>query len=167
MWLTPVVTAQHLRPPQQSEGPAEYDVKAVFLLNFTRFVSWPAPERAGSPFAICVLGDDPFGDVLDRTVAGETIGGRRLIVKRIRKWPESCEMLFVPAAQPSQASILAQAPRDVLTVGESPDFLADGGMIRFVVENRRVRFDINRNAVDRSSLMMSSRLFEVARTVLR
>lgn len=168
VWLAPAARGQRLKH-YESEAPPEYDVKAAFLLNFTRFVSWPRPpaERDASPFAICILGDDPFGGALERTVAGETLGNRTIIVKRIRKWPDTCQVLFLPAALPSQASVLAQTGSDVLTVGESPDFLADGGMIRFVVEGRRVRFDINRSAVTKSSLKMSSRMFEVARAVLR
>jgi hypothetical protein len=167
-WLAPVICGQHIRKPQ-SEGFAEYDIKAAFLLNFTRFVTWPAPpaERAASPFAICVFGNDPFGNVLDRTVASETVGSRPLVVRRIRKWPDSCDVLFLPAAESSEASVLTQVGKDVLTVGESSDFLADGGMIRFIVEDRRVRFDISRGAVGRSALKMSSRLMEVARAVVR
>ena len=148
---------------------AEYDVKAAFLLNFIRFVEWPQPppERMDSPFAICILGDDPFGNSLTRVISGETIGGRRLVVRRLRKWPDACEVLFMSASHSSQAATLALSGSTVLTVGEAPGFLRDGGMIKFVVEERRVRFDINREAVERSALKMSSRLFAVAREVVK
>jgi hypothetical protein len=151
----------------QPGGPPEYDVKAAFLLNFTRFVEWPqpSPQRAAEPFSICILGDDPFGDSLNRIIAGEKIAGRPILIKHIRKFPDACELLFIPASEPSQAAVLSQARRDVLTVGEAPDFLRDGGMIRFLIDDHRVRFDINRQAVDRSFLKMSARLLGVARVI--
>ena len=154
---------------ESSRQPAEYDVKAAFLLNFTRFVDWPpAPrQRPAPPFSICIAGEDPFGDSLTRIIAGESAAGRLLVVKHPRGDFNGCEVLFVPASESSQEAILAQAGPGVLTVGESPDFLRDGGMIRFVLEDRRVRFDINRTAVNRSALKMSSRLLGAARMVLK
>ena len=151
----------------QTGGPAEYDVKAAFLLNFTHFVEWPQPppERGAAPFSICILGDDPFGDSLNRIISGEAIEGRPILIKRIRKLPDACELLFIPASQPSQAAVLTQAGPGVLTVGEAPEFLREGGMIRFLIDEHRVRFDINRQAVEHSSLKMSARLFNVARVV--
>ena len=165
--LTPWSLGQNNLKAAPPAAPAEYDVKAAFLLNFTHFVEWPktSPERAAAPFTICIFGEDPFGESLKRIVASEAIGGRPILVKRIRKLPDGCELLFIPASQPSQAALLAQAGPDVLTVGEAPAFLRDGGMIRFVIDDHRVRFDINREAVDRSSLKMSARLLGVARAV--
>lgn len=147
----------------------EYDVKAAFLLNFTRFVDWPPlpRARAAAPFAICIAGDDPFGDSLTRLIAGESVTRRPLVVKRPRGDFNGCQVLFIPASQSSQSAILAQAGPDVLTVGESSDFLRDGGMIRFVLEDRRVKFDINRAAVNKSMLKMSSHLLGAARMVLK
>ena len=164
----PILLAQSSLKPAPTGTPGEYDVKAAFLLNFARFVEWPQPsERPVSPFAICILGEDPFGDSLTRIVAGESISGRPFVVKHLRKWPDSCEMLFMSASYDSQSGTLAEVGPNVLTVGEAPEFLRDGGMIRFVIDDRRVRFDINRQAVDRSALKMSSRLLGVARTVLK
>jgi len=163
--LAPILFGQHSR----TAPPGEYDVKAVFLLNFVRFVEWPPPppERANSPIAICALGDDPFGESLPRVIATERVSGRTLVVKHPRKLPDDCDVLFFPASYPSQAAVLAQAGPNVLTVGDGAEFLHDGGMIRFVLEDRRVRFDVNRQAVDRSLLKVSSRLLAVARTVLK
>ena len=167
LFSLPSILAQKGPKPLPNGTAAEYDIKAAFLLNFARFVEWPQPsERAGSPFAICILGDDPFGDSINHIIAGESISGRPFAVKHLRRWPDSCELLFISASYPSQASVLAQVGTDVLTVGEAPDFLRDGGMIRFFIDDRRVRFDINRLAVDRSALKMSSRLLGVARRVL-
>ncbi len=160
----PAALAQ--RRPAPAGTAAEYDVKAAFLLNFAKFVDWPRAERAASPFAICILGDDPFGDSLNRIIAGESLSGRPIEVKHLQRWQASCEMLYISASYPSQASVLSEVGSDVLTVGEAPEFLRDGGMIRFFIDDRRVRFDINRRAVERSSLKMSARLLGVARKVV-
>jgi hypothetical protein len=152
----------------RNDAPGEYDVKGAFLLNFARFVEWPrTSERGASPLSICILGDDPFRDSLNRLVSGESIGSRPLVVKHLGKWSDACEILFIPASYPSQASLLAEIGPGVLTVGETPEFLRDGGIISFAVVGQRVRFDINRQAADRSGLRLSSRLLGVARTVLK
>lgn len=115
--LANILNAQDNLKAASSGAPAEYDVKAAFLLNFARFTEWPQrSERAASSFAICIFGDDPFGDSLDRIVSGESISGRPFVVKHIREWPDSCEILFVPASYPSPAALLPQVARDVLTV---------------------------------------------------
>jgi uncharacterized protein DUF4154 len=86
-------------PCLQAQGskPTDYDVKAVYLYNFGRFVEWPASVTARSdPFTVCVLGQDPFGPALDTTLAGETIGGKGVAAKRISTPQEavSCQILF-------------------------------------------------------------------------
>ena len=128
----------------------EYQVKAAFLLNFTKFVEWPATAFADerSPFAICILGEDPFGTALSQMVNGEGVNGRNLVVRRIRRAPEpkSCQVLFVGGSEKDVPNALAETGPGILTVGEGEDFLRDGGMIAFVIENRRVRFDINQRA---------------------
>lgn len=153
-------------------GPAsEYQVKAAFLLNFTRFVEWPPsafPEE-GAALTVCVLGDDPFGNALDQVMEGESAGGRKLAVRRIQEPPSqrACQVLFVAHTEKSTARILTEAGPGVLTVGENDAFLREGGMIAFVVDGRHVRFDINHRAAARASVALSSRLLSVARTVLR
>lgn len=148
--------------------PSEHQVKAAFLLNFTKFIDWP-PGAAGSdnPFAICVVGDDPFGTVLDQTVEGERAAGRNIVVRRVREPAASCDLLFFARSARGVQRALAGVRRGVLTVGETGDFLRQGGMISFVVEDRRVRFDVDERAAVRSGLKISSRLLNVARSVER
>ena len=147
----------------------EYQVKAAFLLNFTKFVEWPpsAFDAADSPIAICVLGDDPFGNALDQIVAGEVVNGRKVVVRRIKRTPapKSCQVLFVSRPEKEVLSILSGLGPGVLTVGEGESFVRDGGMIAFVVENRRVRFGINQTAAETAGLKLSSKLLNVARSV--
>jgi hypothetical protein len=147
----------------------EYEVKAAFLLNFTKFIEWPATAFADaeSPFAICILGKDPFGRALDDIVAGEVVGARKLVVRRLSASPEprACQVLFADGAQRDTRRLLASLGPGVLTVGEGEGFLRDNGMIAFVLDNRRVRFDINQSAAERAALKLSSRLLNVARAV--
>ena len=149
----------------------EYDVKAAFLYNFTKFVEWPpeAFRSPDSPMAICVFGEDPFGESLDAVVRGETLNGRRLEVRRTRSLQElrDCQTLFVPGAERERFAEVFSAVRDasVLTVGEVDGFLPQGGVIRFVVEQGRVRFEINLDAAERSRLKLSSKLLRLARAV--
>ncbi len=146
----------------------EYGVKAAFLLNFTKFIEWPptAFAQPGAPFTICVLGEDPFGRMLDNIVAGETANGRRLVVERLRRPPVSgCQVLFVARSEKDPAKILQGAGPGVLTVGETESFLQDGGVIALLLENRRVRFDVNLRAAENSGVTISSKLLNVARSV--
>jgi YfiR/HmsC-like len=149
--------------------PLEYQLKAAFLLNFTKFVEWPpsAFDATDSPIAICVLGSDPFGNSLDQIVAEEVVGGRRVIVRRIKRTPQGklCQALFVSVPGKELPGILSGLGPGVLTIGEGESFVRDGGMIAFVVENHRVRFGINETAAETAGLKLSSKLLSVARSV--
>jgi hypothetical protein len=153
--------------PDTGQQSLEYRVKAAFLLNFTKFVEWPPAELPDSnSFGICILGVDPFGPALDRITAGESVNQRKLTVLRNRSnAPKACQVLFVSKSERDYPQALAGFSRGVLTVGEGDAFLRDGGMIAFVIENRRVRFDINQGAVANAGLKISSKLLSVARSV--
>jgi hypothetical protein len=162
--------AASLGPSPAAEEPiSEYQVKAAFLLNFTRFVEWPpaAFAQPDSPLAICVLGDDPFGGILEQVVQGESVRGRSVEVLRMRRAPvpKTCHVLFVSRSEKDAGAVLSAVGPGVLTVSDRELFLREGGMIAFVLEDRRVRFDVSQRAALRASLSMSSRLLAVARTV--
>lgn len=150
----------------------EYEVKAAFLYNFTRFVTWPdeAYTRAQSPVVIGVLGPNPFGDALENAVRGKTVDDRPLAVRYGDDLSELGELhvLFISRSEVARVpQILEQLEgRPVLTVSELPHFTAQGGMVRFYVRERRVAFEINPAAADRAGLRISSRLLSVA-TVYR
>lgn len=147
----------------------EYPIKAAFLFNFVKFVEWPADAFAGekSPLAICVYGADPFGDTLDNVVRGETVAGRGLIVQR----PESladlrdCHVLFVSRSERSRlAEVLPRVQgKPVLAVGDTDGFLKAGGVINFVLEENKVRFQIDAAAAERNRLKISSKLLRLAK----
>ena len=149
----------------------EYQVKAVFLLNFTKFIEWPPSAFAApdSPIAICILGEDPFGKTLDQVVAGEVVNGHRVVVERIKTAPapKTCQVLFIARSERDVVKVLAAFGPGVLTIGEGQSFVRDGGMIAFVVENRRVRFGVNEGAAANAGLVVSSKLLNIARWVER
>ena len=140
--------------------PPEYHVKAAYLLNFTKFIEWPAGD-AGAPFTICIAGSDPFGPILDHLVEGETVQGRKIVVRRLDEDGQApvCQILYTAGTQ------LASTDPGVLTIGEGEAFVKKGGIIGFVIDNRRVRFDISQRAAHRAGIALSSKLLSVARTV--
>jgi hypothetical protein len=154
----------------QSRAP-EYQVKAAFLYNFAKFVEWPSPSFPGpsTPFRICVLGRNPFGDALTNIVQGKSISGHAILSLQVQSPAEarSCHVLFLSHSDPEtlRQSLDRLPDLPVLTVGESADFLPLGGMINFVLEQDRVRFEINLAAAERHHLKLSSKLLAVARVV--
>ncbi len=172
LWWALAWTAIATGPPSRvaaDDGVSlEYRVKAAYLLNFTKFIEWP-PETfadASSPFSICIAGDDPFSGLLDRMVEGEAVNGRRLIVRRLAgRAPAACQIVFDAGPPGDRSGSLATLGPGVLTVGEGDTFLREGGIIAFVIENRRVRFDIRQSQAARAGLKISSKLLNVARSV--
>jgi hypothetical protein len=171
--LLAILSALPVPTQSQASLPArqasEYDVKAAFLLNFIKFIEWPPrpAEPAKAPFTICILGEDPFGEALDQIVAGESVNGQSLAVQRVEQALPVCRVLYVGEFDRNTAKVIAAAGHGVLTVGEGEPFVRAGGMIGFVVVNRRVRFDINHHAAVQRSLQVSSRLLSVARAVVK
>ena len=150
----------------------EYEVKAAYLYNIVNFVTWPpdAVSPASNPLRVCVFGDDPFGPLLNHAMDGGTAAMRPIVVDRLADIGATtmCDLVFVPGNSTDRIDRVVRATRQrpVLTVGEAPDFLRRGGMIAFVVDGGRVRFDINLPAATTRGLMLSSRLLQVARTIV-
>ncbi len=151
--------------------PSEYQLKAVFLYNFAKFVEWPREALASptTPFTIGVLGQSPFSDELDRTVRNKTLNGHPFAIKYLRTVSEvgSCHILFICTSERKRLSDILKAASagNALTVAETDRFLQAGGMIRFVMEGNKVRFDINDEAAKSAGLRISSKLLSVARRV--
>jgi YfiR/HmsC-like len=148
----------------------EYDVKAAFLFNFTKFVEWPFTVYTDehSPLKLCVLGENPFGKAL-KVLMDEEVGGRKLAFTHLETATnlETCHVLFISRSErdrlPQILASLHNAP--VLTVGEMPAFIDQGGMINFILEGSKVRFDVNQEAAERAGLKISSRLLALAKHV--
>jgi hypothetical protein len=151
----------------QQSKPSEYAVKAAYLYNFAKFVKWPADSvtARNSVFSICILGQDPFGGTLENTVSGETIAGRPATVVRLSTPREAnnCSILYIaPSESRRLPEILSNVKESTLTVSDIPSFADRGGMIEFVLESGRVRFQINLTAAQNAGLNVSSELLKVA-----
>ena len=149
----------------------EYQVKALFLFNFTKYVEWPAAAFASAhaPITIGVLGQDKFDDNLLRAVEGKTVNGRACVIKHLASGedPGGCQILFVCDSEASRmAEIMDKAGTlPVLTVGEDEAFAQNGGIINFVLKNGNVRLEIDVAAAKKAGLTISSRLLAVADAV--
>lgn len=159
-----VVAAPYCAAQQPTAG--EYQVKAVYLFNFGKFVTWPSPSPKSDSFPVCVLGTDPFGQILDKTLAGEEINGQKLVARRIANASEAidCRIIFIGASEASRIkeTLATIGKTSALTVGEMPGFLANGGMIQFVVRDNKVHFSVNISAAEKAGLILSSQLLKVA-----
>jgi len=157
---------------QGQQKPSEYQVEAAYLYNFGRFVEWPVQGKNGAgEFNICILGDDPFGPTLDAVLAGEKIGNRSVVARRIANPRDSsaCQILFISSSEANRLNKIIEAldKTAVLTVSDIPQFSQRRGMIEFVLEENRIRFAVNLAAAQRAGLMLSSELLKVATTVRR
>jgi hypothetical protein len=149
----------------------EYAVKAAFLYNFAKFVEWPESAFAAHPetHRFCVYGTDLFGASL-QGLEKKVVQGRRVVVLHpaLPQEAASCQIVFLGRDDAQLPEILrALAGRPVLLVGEAEGFTQRGGMINFVIEGKRVRFEINRRASAAAGLAVSSRLLDLAWVVDR
>ncbi len=150
--------------------PTEYEVKAAFIYNFTKYVQWPPPgSNADEPFVIGVLGKDPFGLALDEVMGGQSVQRRVIVVRRFSRIEDAAKshVLFVCASERPHLRRIFEALRNapVLTVGDMGRFAELGGMINLTTEENRVRFEMNPNAIQRAGLKAGSPLFRLGRIV--
>ena len=149
----------------------EYRVKAFVLCNFALYVEWPpeAFNSATDPIAVCVLGQNPFGAALEKAAGGRAVEGRSLIVRQIQSAPpgRACQIVFVGAREWKhfRGALIAMKGSGVLTVGETPDFARDAGVINLKLEDGKVHFEINVESAGREHLRISSKLLSLAQIV--
>lgn len=152
-------------------APSEYQVKAVFLFNFSRFVEWPPSAFANEdePFVIGVFGYDPFGTLLDATTRGEKVNGRPLLVRRVRNAAEAadCQILFMHRSEAASldAILAALDQRSTLTVSDLDEAGQRGVMIALVTEKNRIRLRVNVDSARAAHLTISSKLLRSAEIV--
>lgn len=148
--------------PAQPQEPLEYAVKAAYLVKFPFYVEWPAPAFAtpASPLALCIVGDDPFGRLIDDAAAGQQVHGRPIVVRRLASLPRDagCHIAFLGSG--ARAESLRGSPTLVVT-----DAAGNGGTINFVLSDNRVRFVVDDEAAGRNGLVVSSKLLNVALAV--
>jgi hypothetical protein len=148
----------------------EYHVKAAFLYNFAKFVEWPSGTLgSSSPIAICVLGQNPFGRVLEDTVSGKTVDGKAFVVRRISeaKAGPFCQILFVSASERARFGAILGELRTggVLTVGESDGFIEEGGIVNLKLDDGKIQIQINLNAAEHAGVRISSKLLSLAQII--
>lgn len=151
----------------------EYQVKAVFLYNFAKFVEWPAKSfpKLSDPIVICILGQNPFDNDLGEAIRGKLWDGRAFTILQIVDLPPKsrCQILFVTSSerQHFRSMVGSLKGSGILTVGDTPGFIDDGGIINFMVEGGKIRFEISVEAAGQAQLTVSSKLLSLAQTVKR
>ena len=150
----------------QQTHPTESQVKAAYLYNFGKFVRWQGSASGSGSFAICVLGKNPLSSALAATVSGETVDGKKIVVRNLANLPDAahCRILFVSSSEESRLkSIFATARQsNSLTVSDIPGFAERGGMIELVSQEGRIRFEVNVAAIGDAGKTVSSELLKVA-----
>jgi len=151
-----------------AQSPDEYRVKAAFILNFARFIEWPADGYGdGGVLIVGIVGDDPFGGSLDQ-LNGNTVNGHRIVIRRLRAgdYLKACQILFVSSSERNRLGKILESVKggSVLTIGELPQFNQAGGIIKFVIQEDKVRFEINTGAAGQARLKISSKLLALSRS---
>ena len=152
----------------QEAQPSEYQIKAAYLFNFAKFVEWPprAFTEATSPIVIGILGETRLNADLERTIRDKTVNNRPLAIKECRSPADAtnCHILFISTSEKKRLPEILEGLRgaSVLTVGETDRFTETGGMINFVQESNKIRFQINDGAARSVGLKISSKLLSLA-----
>jgi len=170
-----------LEAQTESTSNQEYRIKAAFLYNFINFVDWPKEEVVDSNNLITVgiIGTDPFGKAFE-PLKNKQAKGKDVLIKRFVSLKESeksdkqiqairkCDLLFVCRSEKQQFKKIINIVKGhgVLTVGDINDFLEFGGIINFVIEDQKVRFEINNNAAKQAKLSIRSKLLRLAKKVI-
>ena len=151
----------------------ECKVKYVYLYSFALLTKWPdnAFVKPDDPFVIGVLGEKPFGGVLDEIARRKKLSGRRIVVRRFQNMEEykPCQILYVTSSvPPGKVRAITQTLRDqsVLLVGEAPDFELSGGVIGFEIESGSVKFNLNMKAARQRNLVVTARLSRLANRIV-
>ena len=146
------------------------ELEAAYLYNFAKFVNWPAETAPQSaPFSICTLGNDEFNGALDAITSNESLQDHKIVVRHLSSivGVDGCHILFIAASEQARLTedLAAVKIKPILTVSSMPAFLDRGGMIQFIVQDKRVRFAVNLAAALEARLNVSSELLKVAVSV--
>ena len=146
--------------------PDEYRVKAAILYHLAKFVEWPADafSTPTAPFAVCILGVDPFGGILDESLKGRQVAGRAFAVRRLADPEGGCHVLFIATSERRRLGFITGqlGTAGVLTVSEEDGFTALGGIVELINDAGKVHFHINAAAAERARLRVSARLLALA-----
>lgn len=163
-----VFTLMGMSTPLQSPENRASQVKAVFLYNFTQFIGWPPSsfDDSQSPFVIGVLGQNTFGTYLSEVVENEKVNDRPITIKYFSSMtPEvgECEILFIDKSFPAMKQVIQSTHgKPVLTVSDHEHFTKQAGILRFYIDDGKLRIEINQEATTGSGLEVSSKLLRIA-----
>jgi len=150
---------------------SEYLIKAGFTYNFAKLMQWPASAfpQPDSPIIIGILGNDPFGVTLDSVLTGKKVNTRGFVVKHL-KWGadiKGCNILYVSTTEAAHLDEILHTIKGlpILTIGQMPDFARRGGIVNFIIEDDKVRFEVNVEAAKQADISISSRLLTLAKIV--
>jgi len=150
---------------------SEYQIKSIFLLNFAKYVEWPvdAFSKTNTPITIGILGENKLGKDLEKTVQNKQVGGRKINILHLTledQW-KGCHILFISASEKKRMPEVLRKLRvlPVLTVGETEQFTEQGGIIRFLKKEEKVRLEIDLKVARQARLQISSKLLSVADVV--
>jgi hypothetical protein len=150
---------------------AESQIKAMFVYNFLKFVEWPADTTLGArdPFVVVIIGEGATADATEHYLETRAIGDRPLSVRRIR-WDQSLARVRAAFVLEQDSKRLhhvldAAAAAGVLTIGEGDGFTTSGGVIGLLVEDRKLRFDVDTSAAQLAGLRVSSKILALSRNV--
>jgi hypothetical protein len=168
LWFLLACFVASSEPARAQDVSKEYQVKAVFLWRLAQFVTWPsnAFENESSPIVIGVLGENPFGNALSLAVQDETVHGRKIVVQRFRRVSDvrTCHILYISRSEANRVAAInkALARRSILTVSDIPNFAADGGMVRFVSDEGKIKLRVNLESAKSAQLNLDARLLRMA-----
>jgi hypothetical protein len=169
--LAGIFLQTNVRMDAEPASLSEYQVKALFLLNFSKYIDWPAEAFAqpDSPIIIGIIGQNNFGDDLVHAVAGKTVNDRKIVIRPLTSesdWAK-CHILFISASEKRRVpDILVRLHGlPILTVGETDQFTQQGGVVNFTKRDGKVRLEIDLHAAQQARLQISSRLLNVADAV--
>ncbi|HTF57930.1 MAG TPA: YfiR family protein [Planctomycetota bacterium] len=155
----------------QSKKLPEYVVKAGFLYNFAKYVEWPvdAFEKAETPISIGVVGADPFGQELDKTLKDKIAQDRTFVIHRFRDVAslQRCHILFIPRTEKARVAEILKKLEEwpTLTVGEEEGFAKAGGAVNILIDKERPRLEVNTDAAEKAKLTISAKLLKLATIV--
>lgn len=175
IWLvaSPVLSGGPQLAYADSRSQREYQIKAAFLYNFTKFVEWPVDRFADESAAIviCVIGENRLGEILEHTVTGKMVKNRPLDIRRIDDVGDldPCHLLFVGLSDREQLRRIVAMSHgaNVLTVGDMDDLGEFGGVINLIKKANKIRFEINLVAAKQAKLKLDLKLVALASSVTR
>jgi hypothetical protein len=174
LWLLvviAVVAARVVPAAQSAASVSESDVKAAYLYQFSNYVEWPTPPAGSGSITTCILGDAGVAGALQKIARDESGAGRKVVVRQLTDAPQApdCHILFVGRAEEPRLGAILKAleGKPTLTAADDMPFLRRGGIVAFVVQDRKIRFSVSLAAAQAAHLKISSQLLRHAVQVIR